>query len=108
MQRDKGGIGKVIARNLNNTQQIALIRMHLKHEATRSSAGDFSDPAEIHGKDMPGLQQLAAGAKYISFAYADLPNGATTTYTAHDPALISALHDWFRAQTMDHGHDAMP
>jgi hypothetical protein len=105
---DQGGVEKVVARDPKDSQQVALIQAHLKHEAERFSAGDFSDPAAIHGKDMPGLAQLSAGAKRIRFAYAALPDGAAISYTTADPALVTALHDWFKAQTMDHGHDAMP
>jgi hypothetical protein len=70
-------------------------------------AGDFGDPATIHGMGMPGLTELAAGAMKITFSYAALPNGAQITYETKDPRLIDALHRWFAAQLADHGHDAM-
>jgi hypothetical protein len=106
-QTAKGGVEKVVARDPKSTQQITLIRMHLKREARLFSEGNFSDPAAIHGAGMPGLKELAAGAQRISFRYSELPDGAAITYETADSKLVSAIHDWFTAQTMDHGHDAM-
>jgi hypothetical protein len=79
----------------------------MQHEATLFSQGAFSDPAAIHGADMPGLAELTAGAVHMQFTYTPLPDGAQITYTAHDPSLIKAIHDWFAAQLTDHGHDAI-
>lgn len=33
--------------------EIRLIRTHLAEEADRFAAGDFGDPAEVHGEEMP-------------------------------------------------------
>jgi hypothetical protein len=38
--------------------------------------------------------------------YRDLPDGAELRYTTSDPVLVVALHDWFKAQTVDHGRHA--
>lgn len=48
-----GGLQRVTVKNPQNKAQIALIRTHLKEEAERFRRGDFSDPAKIHGADMP-------------------------------------------------------
>ncbi len=101
-----GGIETVTANNANDTSQIALIRMHLEHEAQLFTSGDFSDPAAIHGKNMPGLAELERGANHIDFAYADAPGGATITYRTADTGLVAALHTWFDAQLADHGTHA--
>ncbi len=57
-----GGVQKVIARNPDDTDQIILIQQHLRHEAAKFQQGDYSDPAKLHGADMPGLKELQAGA----------------------------------------------
>jgi len=103
---DTGGIETVIAKDPTNTEQIALIQAHLQHETMRFRTGDFSDPTAIHGVDMPGLGELAAGTANIQFNYTALPNGAQITYDTQDPRLVRALHHWFAAQLSDHGHDA--
>lgn len=103
---DTGGIQQVIAKDLNDQQQIALIQQHLQHETMLFGMGNFSDPSTLHGSDMPGLKELEAGAGRIKVEYTTLPNGAQLTYTTPDPQLIAALHQWFGAQLSDHGQDA--
>jgi hypothetical protein len=101
-----GGIEIVIAKDAADSEQIALIQQHLQHEAMQFRAGNFSDPAAIHGANMPGLAELATGAANIEFSYAKLPDGARISYETSDPRLVDALHRWFAAQLTDHGHDA--
>ena len=104
---EDGGLQKVVVKNPSNQKQIALIQSHLKEESERFRKGDFSDPAKIHGDDMPGLAQLNAGAKEINVRYTALPDAAEIRYTSKDPKLVMALHHWFSAQLSDHGHHAM-
>jgi hypothetical protein len=101
-----GGLQKVVAKDPSNKKQIALIQAHLKEEAQKFRKGDFSDPAKIHGEDMPGLAELKAGATKIDVRYTALPDGAQIRYQAKDPKLVMALHQWFSAQLSDHGHHA--
>ena len=103
---ESGGIQQVIADDPSDSAQIALIRQHIQHEAMRFSAGDFSDPTTLHGEDMPGVQELAAGAANIKIEYTELPDGAQITFTTQDLHLITAIHRWFGAQLSDHGEDA--
>jgi hypothetical protein len=104
---EDGGRQTVTAKDPANSQQIALIQTHLQEEAAKFRQGDFSDPATIHGEDMPGLAALQAGARQIEIQYTPLPNGAQIQYTTQDPGLIMALHQWFAAQLSDHGHHAV-
>jgi hypothetical protein len=103
---DGGLLEEVVADHPDDASQITLIRQHLAAEAERFRAGDFSDPARIHGQDMPGLAELSAGAAKITIAYADLPAGASLTFRTAEPALVQALHGWGRAQVSDHGSHA--
>ena len=103
---ESGGIQQVIAKDPNDAEQVALIRQHLQHEAMRFSAGDYSDPTALHGADMPGVRELAAGAAQMTIDYSTLPNGAQLTFVSQDLHLITAIHRWFGAQLSDHGADA--
>lgn len=103
---DNGGVQKVVADDPKDDDQIALIREHLKEEVEAFRRGNLSDPAEIHGKYMPGLAKLEAGAKEMEIRYSELPNGAQIEYESRDSELVLALHDWFAAQLSDHGNDA--
>ena len=104
---DDGGLQRVTVKDPKNQAQIALIRAHLKEEAGRFRRGDFSDPAKIHGADMPGLAELSRGAARVGVRYTELPDGAEIRYTAKDPALVDAIHRWFQAQLHDHGRHAV-
>jgi hypothetical protein len=104
---DAGGVQRVVAKDPNDTEQIALIQQHLQHEAMQFRAGNFADPATLHGADMPGLQELTAGASKITVQYTALANGAEISFTTPDAHLVTVLHQWFGAQLSDHGHDAM-
>lgn len=101
-----GGVQSVVADRAGDTDQIALIRSHLRAERVRFLGGDFGDPAAIHGHDMPGLGILEERADALVITYGDLPTGGRVTYSSDDPAVVAALHDWFAAQLSDHGEHA--
>lgn len=103
---DDGGLQKVVVKDASNKNQIALIQAHLKEESEKFRKGDFSDPAKIHGEDMPGLAELKTGARKIDVRYTALPDGAQIRYSTKDPKMVTALHQWFTAQLSDHGHHA--
>jgi uncharacterized protein (DUF305 family) len=103
---DFGGIQTVVADAQADTEQVALVRAHLRAEASSFARGDFSDPTAIHGADMPGLAILEASSAAMDVAYRDVPGGGEIAYRTTDPAVVQALHDWFAAQLMDHGDHA--
>jgi hypothetical protein len=103
---ESGGVQQVISKDAGANDQIALIQQHLKHEAERFQNGDYSDPATLHGADMPGLQDLQAGASAIEVSYGALPMGAEIRFDTSDLHLITAIHRWFGAQLSEHGADA--
>lgn len=103
---ESGGIQDVVAKDPADTATVRLIRQHLGHEAELFGAGDFRDPMSLHGADMPGVQQLAAGADGVRVAYEELPDGARITFETDDAALVTAVHRWFGAQLSDHAGDA--
>ena len=101
-----GGVQRVVADHPDDARQIKLIRAHLRKEAIRFAAGNFTDPMAIHGMTMPGLDALRHGAAQVHVEYATITSGAKIIYTTSKPRLVIALHDWFDAQLMDHGSDA--
>jgi len=104
---ENGGLQTVTVKDPPNNTQIALIQAQLREEAEKFHRGDFSDPAKIHGENMPGQAALQTGAQHIDVQYTALPNGAQIRYSTKDPALVMALHQWFAAQRADHGHHAV-
>jgi hypothetical protein len=105
---DDGLVQTVVADDPGDGANVALVREHLAAEAERFAAGDYGDPAAIHGDDMPGLAELESGADRIAVAYAESAAGGRITYTTADAALVDALHRWAEAQVMDHGAHADP
>lgn len=103
---ESGGVQQVVAKDAGDTDQIALIQQHLRHEAEKFQRGDYSDPAALHGADMPGLKDVQTGAAAIKVSYAALPLGAEITFETTDLHLLTAIHRWFGAQLSEHGTDA--
>jgi hypothetical protein len=98
-----GGIQEVLAKDPSDTPQIMLIREHLSKISKEFAQGDFSDPAKIHGNDMPGLQELErARPGQLRITYKELPNGGQIEYSSDNTGLTEAIHRWFDAQLADH------
>lgn len=96
----------MVSRDPDDSDQIALIRQHLQHEAEMFRTGNYSDPIKLHGADMPGLKELKEGAARIKVTYAALPSGAEIIFETTDLHLLTAVHRWFGAQLSEHGADA--
>jgi len=101
-----GGTQDVVSKD-GDPAQVALIREHLGREARAFADGNYADPAAIHVNEMPGLQELQAGAARIHVTAADLPKGGRIRFETRDSRLVAALHRWFAAQVHDHGPDAV-
>ncbi len=100
-----GGVQRVVSDD-QDAEQVRAIQSHLAEIAERFSAGDFHNPAQIHGDMMPGLHALKMGAHKISITYSELANGGQIDYVTDDETLILAVHEWFDAQVSDHGAHA--
>jgi hypothetical protein len=101
-----GGVQTVVADDPTDTEQVQLVQSHLHAEAEAFARGDFGDPAWIHGAEMPGLAVLQRSAGSLAVEYRVRDDGAEVAYTSTDPVVVAALHDWFAAQTSDHGSHA--
>jgi len=100
---ESGGIQQVIVKDPSDISQIGLIREHLSKISKEFAQGNFSDPASIHGNDMPGLLELEkAPSDQIKIEYKEIPRGAQIEYVSASPELIHAIHKWFDAQLADH------
>lgn len=108
LKNNSGGTQQVIAKNATDTNQIHLIRHHLKQISQQFSQGNYSAPAKIHGKTMPGLLTLKQADKnQISIEYKKINTGAEIRYSSREPNIILAIHQWFDAQLTDHAHHAV-
>lgn len=96
-----GGVVEIVVHDMDQTQ-ISLVRSHLLQEAARFARGDYSDPAYIHGRTMPGLALLASGASRVSIRYFETPTGGAITFSSTDRDTVAAIHQWLAAQQRDH------
>ena len=103
---ETGGEQRVLIKDARATEQIVLIQQHLRHEAAQFAQGNYTDPAMLHGADMPGLKDLQALAASVTITYNDMPLGASLTFATTDLRALTAIHRWFGAQLSEHGADA--
>lgn len=101
-----GGLQTVVADDSGDSEQVRFVQSHLQEEAAAFARGDFGDPTQIHGDAMPGLATLEASPGAVEVQYRTLDDGAELRYSSADPIVVAALHDWFAAQTSDHGDHA--
>lgn len=105
---ETGGIQQVIVKDHANTNQIKLIRQHLVKISQEFKQGDFSNPAKVHGDNMPGLSELRkAKPGELQVTYRELADGAEISYQTNNPSLQNGLHQWFDAQLSDHARHAV-
>ncbi|MEX0930807.1 MAG: aspartate carbamoyltransferase [Candidatus Paceibacterota bacterium] len=103
----EGGLQQVRAEDSSDKYQITQIQDHLQEEAERFATGDFGDPAQLHGDNMPGLATLKKSSDKISVEYQDLDDGGQIIYMTDDEEVVQAIQHWFDAQLTDHGSDAV-
>jgi hypothetical protein len=103
---DVGGTQSVVVRDVGDTQDLSLIRMHLQMEAQNFAQGNFSDPAGLHGENMAGISVLKTNFAKMKVTYGEIENGAKIDFETTDTETLNAIHAWFDAQVSDHGSDA--
>lgn len=101
-----GGVQTVVADNPSDRDQVALVRDHLRKEVKAFAKGDFGDPEQIHGREMPGLDVLRSRYDEMSLTVSATAAGGRIRYTSEASEVVDALHRWFEAQLVDHGDHA--
>lgn len=101
-----GGVVEIVVHDMDATQ-IALVRSHLLQESAMFIRGDYSDPAYIHGKTMPGLARLESASSGVLVRYFETPSGAAIMLTSGDRVSVAAIHQWLAAQQHDHSSSRM-
>ena len=91
-----------LQRDTADSLGVAQIRAHLKLIQHAFQAGDFSTPAFVHMRDMPGTQVMKAKSDLIEYGYADLPGGGEVLIRTKDSDALAAIKEFMDAQKMDH------
>lgn len=99
-----------LQRAVEDSAGIAQIRGHLRAIARAFAAGDFSTPAFVHMREVPGTAEMAAKRAAIGYSVRDLPRGGELRITTHDPEALAAVHRFIAFQRQDHraGGEGMP
>ncbi len=86
----------------NDAPQIEQIRSHLREIHSAFSEGDFSTPAFVHDRDVPGTGVMAARRDHIQYRYSDLPRGGELRIVTTDPEALGAIREFMAFQRDDH------
>ena len=85
-----------------DTAGVRTIREHLQAIARAFAGGDFSTPAFVHMRDVPGTAAMARLRGKIRYDYSPLPGGGEVRITTADREAIDAVHQFMAFQRGDH------
>jgi len=91
-----------LQRARDDSAEIATIRIHLRAIQAAFERGDFSTPAFVHMRDVPGASVMAARRAWIRYEVRDLPRGAELFMTTTDSLARRAIHEFIDFQRGDH------
>ena len=97
-----GGIIEVSANDPKDPDSRDAIQQHMGHIAKMFSEGDFNAPMLIHAQTPPGVPEMKANLKAITWKPANTKTGANIIITSKDPAAIKAIHQFLIFQIQDH------
>ena len=98
-----------LQRDSADSAGVATIRAHIRAIAQAFRSGDFSTPAFVHMRMVPGTDVMAAKRALITYEPHDLPRGAELRIRTQDAEAIAAIHRFMAFQRSDHhagGHEA--
>lgn len=91
-----------LQRDVDDSAGVAQIRAHIRDIAGAFRRGDFSTPALVHLKDVPGTRVMSARHAVISYEPRDLPRGAELRIRTEDPRALRAIHEFMAFQRGEH------
>jgi hypothetical protein len=92
----------VLQRNADDSVGVATIRAHIRAIADAFKSGDFSTPAFVHMRMVPGADVMAAKRALITYEPHDLPRGAELRIRTTDAEAVVAIHRFMAFQRSDH------
>ena len=99
---EDGGTIQVQVNDPADAASLGQIRAHLAQIAKAFSNGDFTMPAEIHDRVLPGVEEMTRLRGSIQYRYEDTENGGRVRITTVDRQALMAVHAFLRAQIVDH------
>ena len=96
-----------LQRDVDDSAGVAQIRAHIREIARAFKEGDFSTPAMVHLKEVPGTRIMAQRRAAITYEPRDLPRGAELLIRTDDPVARQAIHDFMAFQRGEHHASGM-
>ncbi len=81
---------------------VRTIRAHLRGVARAFAVGDFSSPATVHDRAVPGAQVMAERRALIRYDYRDVARGGAVRIRTRDPRALAAVHEFLAFQRREH------
>ena len=97
-----------LQRDVDDSAGVARIRAHMREIARAFKAGDFSTPAMVHLRDVPGAKVMAERRSRITYEPRDLPRGAELFIRTDDAGARRAIHEFMAFQRGEHHATGMP
>lgn len=91
-----------LQRDTDDSVGVAAIRAHIREIAAAFKSGDFSTPAFVHMKMVPGAAVMAAKRAVIVYEPRDLPRGAELRIRTNDRDALAAIGEFMAFQRSDH------
>jgi len=91
-----------LERDAGDSLGVEQIRAHMKLIQHAFKAGDFSTPAFVHQKEMPGTAVMKEKRAVIEYTYEDLPRGGSVVIRTSDPGARAAVAQFLYAQRTEH------
>lgn len=91
-----------LQRDSDDSAGVAQIRKHLTEIAAAFQAGDFTTPAFVHMREVPGTAVMAARRTHITYTFKPLPRGGEVRMVTRDPEALQAIHAFLAFQRHDH------
>ena len=99
---EDGGAIEVTVKNRDDKTNLAAIRAHLPHIVQSFGKGDFSDPAFVHDRAVPGTETMKRLRDRIAYNYEDMRDGGRVRITTRHARALGAVHEFLRFQIEDH------
>ncbi len=80
----------------------------MREIARAFKSGDFSTPAMVHMRDVPGARVMAERRALITYEPRDLPRGAELYMRTSDVRARRAIHEFMAFQRGEHHATGMP
>ena len=97
-----GGAIEVTVNDAKDVDDLAAIRMHLKHIVMMFSNGNFSIPMFVHGEVPPGTTEMKDRRVDITYTVEELPTGGRVRIVTQNRDALNAVHDFLNFQIQDH------